>query len=66
MARSKTTTKTTPRPRPQRSQVARKEEMVPIRMTTEQKETLAAYARASGMGLSTWLLHLGLKAVKEG
>lgn len=57
MARPKTSTK------PRR---VTKDETVPIRMTTEQKRTLAAAAQAAGMGLSTWLLSLGIKAAKEG
>ena len=39
----------------------RKEFMVPIRMTAEQKETLAAAAEHRGLPLSTWLLTLGLR-----
>jgi uncharacterized protein (DUF1778 family) len=66
MARPKTSTKASPKPGPRRRKAVRKEEMVPIRMTTEQKETLASAAQAAGMGLSTWLLSLGLKAVKDG
>lgn len=62
MARPKASTK--PRSRPQRRKAVRKDETVPIRMTTEQKETLAVAAEAAGMGLSTWLLSLGLKAVR--
>jgi uncharacterized protein (DUF1778 family) len=62
MARPKASTKT---PTTRRKAV-RKDEMVPVRMTTEQKTTLAAAAQAAGMGLSTWLLSLGLKAAKKG
>ena len=51
--------------KPRQQRRVTKDETVPIRMTTEQKETLAAAARAAGMGLSTWLLSLGLKAAKE-
>jgi uncharacterized protein (DUF1778 family) len=56
--------KASPKPRPQRR--VTKDETVPIRMTTEQKKTLAAAAQAAGMGLSTWLLSLGLRAAKDG
>ena len=56
--------KTSPKPRPPRR--VTKDETVPIRMTTEQKATLARAAQEAGMGLSTWLLSLGLKAAKEG
>ena len=55
-----------PKARVQRRKAVRKEEMVPVRMTTEQKKTLAAASEAAGMGLSTWLLSLGLKAAKDG
>lgn len=44
-----------------RRKAVRKEEMVPIRMTKEQKETLAAAAERRGLPLSTWLLMLGLR-----
>lgn len=44
-----------------RRKAARKEEMVPIRMTAEQKSTLAAAAERRGLPLSTWLLSLGLQ-----
>jgi uncharacterized protein (DUF1778 family) len=61
MARSKTPSK----PRPQHRKAVRKDVTVPIRMTSEQKETLASAAQTVGMGLSTWLLSLGLKAAKN-
>lgn len=48
-------------PRIKRRKATRKEEMVPIRMTTEQKATLATAAERRGLPLSTWLLTLGLK-----
>ena len=44
-----------------RRKVTRKEEMVPVRMTTDQKATLVAAAERRGLGLSTWLLTLGLR-----
>lgn len=40
----------------------RKEETVQIRLTAEQKESLAHKAKARGLGLSSWLLSLGLSA----
>ena len=63
--RSMAPSKTPPKPRPPRRKTVLKEEIVPIRMTTEQKEMLAAVAQGAGMGLSTWLLMLGLKAARE-
>lgn len=44
-----------------RRKATRKEEMVQIRMTAEQKETLAAAAGRRGIPMSTWLLMLGLR-----
>jgi hypothetical protein len=44
-----------------RRKVTRKEEMVPIRMTAEQKTRLVAAAERRGVPLSTWLLMLGLQ-----
>lgn len=44
-----------------RRKATRKELMVPIRMTAEQKETLAVAAERRGLPLSTWLLTLGLR-----
>ena len=48
-----------------RRKATRKEEMVPIRMTTEQKATLAEAAQRRGLPLSTWLLSLGLREANE-
>ena len=45
-----------------RRKAARKEEIVPVRMTAEQKATLIAAAERNGLGVSTWLLTLGLQA----
>jgi uncharacterized protein (DUF1778 family) len=61
MARSKSSQE----PRLSRRKAVRKDETVPIRMTTEQKEMLANAAQSAGMGLSTWLLMLGLKAAQD-
>ena len=44
-----------------RRKATRKELMVPIRMTAEQKERLAVAAERRGLPLSTWLLTLGLR-----
>lgn len=48
-----------------RRKATRKEEMVPIRMTSDQKVTLVAAAERRGIPLSTWLLMLGLKEAHD-
>ena len=40
----------------------RKELVIPVRVTAEQKTTLTAKAKRRGLGVSTWLLNLGLTA----
>jgi len=42
-----------------------KEEVINVRMTKQQKETLDAAAANEGLGLSTWLLRLGLVASQQ-
>lgn len=37
-----------------------KEEVVNVRMTTGQKRLLENVAAREGLGISTWLLHVGL------
>lgn len=54
-----------PKASPKRRKAVRKDEMVPVRMTTEQKATLARVAQEAGMGLSTWLLSLGIRETKQ-
>jgi uncharacterized protein (DUF1778 family) len=39
-----------------------KEEVVNVRLTTKQKAALDAAAAREGLGLSTWLLRLGIIA----
>lgn len=41
--------------------VLRKEESIRIRVTTEQKEALTEAATRAGLGVSSWLLTLGLR-----
>ena len=48
-----------------RRKATRKEDTVQIRMTAEQKATLAEAAERRGLPLSTWLLTLGLKEAGE-
>lgn len=45
---------------------ARKEDSIRIRVTEEQKRVLTKAAKDSGVGVSTWLLTLGLAAAKGG
>lgn len=40
----------------------RKEATIQLRVTEEQKESLTAKAKRRGLGLSTWLLQLGMSA----
>lgn len=44
-----------------RRKAARKEFIVPVRMTADQKATLVTAAERNGLGVSTWLLTLGLR-----
>lgn len=39
-----------------------KEHVINVRCTTQQKELLEANAARKGLGISTWLLYLGLEA----
>jgi hypothetical protein len=40
----------------------RKESVIPVRVTKEQKAALTAKAARLGMGVSSWLLMLGMSA----
>jgi len=42
-----------------------KGQVVNVRLTAQQKQTLNAVAAREGLGLSTWLLHVGLRAAEE-
>jgi len=44
---------------------APKEEVVNVRMTTQQKKTLESLAASEGLGISTWMLHVCLRVAKE-
>lgn len=48
-----------------RNQRAQKDEVVNVRMTIEQKKLLEPLAAKEGLGLSTWLLRLGLVAANQ-
>jgi uncharacterized protein (DUF1778 family) len=43
----------------------RKEELIPIRVTREQRQRLKEAADRSGLDLSSWLRMVGLKAANE-
>lgn len=43
----------------------RKELIIPIRVTKEQKATLVAKAERRGLGVSSWLLSMGMSAPAE-
>jgi hypothetical protein len=51
--------------KPKRRKPVRKEENIHIRLTTEQKEGLTEAATRAGLGLSTWLLMLGLREMQR-
>jgi uncharacterized protein (DUF1778 family) len=54
------------RPKRRKTASARKEELIPVRLTKEQKVTLTAAAGRRGIGVSTWLLVLALaEAAKD-
>ena len=44
---------------------ATKEEFIQLRCTTQQKTQLKEVAAREGLGLGTWLLHVGLLAAQE-
>lgn len=49
-------------PRIKRRKEVRKEDSIRIRVTAEQKQTLTEAAERSGLGVSSWLLSVGLRA----
>lgn len=51
--------------RPKRRKQVRKEDSIHIRVTAEQKQTLADAAERAGLGVSSWLLAIGLRAAEE-
>ena len=51
--------------RPKRRKQIRKEDVIRLRVTTEQKQTLTEAATRAGASLSTWLLSVGLHAAEE-
>jgi uncharacterized protein (DUF1778 family) len=51
--------------RPKRRKAVRKEESVHIRVTAEQKATLAEAAGKAGLGLSSWMLMVSLREAQK-
>ena len=43
----------------------RKEAIINVRLTDEQKTTLTSAATKAGLGVSSWLLSLGLREAKR-
>jgi hypothetical protein len=50
---------------PVRRKAVRKEALIPVRVTAAQKRILVTAATKAGLGVSPWLLMLGLRAAKE-
>ncbi len=53
------------RKKPERRKEIRKEKSIQVRVTSAQKETLTRAADEAGLGVSSWLLMLGLQAAKK-
>lgn len=51
--------------RVKRRKEVRKDQDIRIRVTEEQKQTLTDAATRAGLGLSSWLLMVGLREAKE-
>jgi uncharacterized protein (DUF1778 family) len=52
--------------KPKRRKVVRKESQIHIRVTDEQKAALTEAATRAGLGVSSWLLMLGLRETQRG
>jgi len=50
---------------PKRRKVVRKEVSIHLRVTEEQKARLTEAAERAGLGVSSWLLMLGLRAARR-
>jgi len=48
-----------------RRKLVRKEDSIQIRLTADQKQTLTEAADRAGLGVSSWLLAIGLRAAEE-
>ena len=58
-------TKPKPKIKRRKPKALRKEESIRIRVSDEQKDTLTAAATRAGLGVSPWLLMLGLREAKK-
>lgn len=47
-----------------RRKEVRKEDQIRIRVTSDQKETLTQAAEVAGLGVSSWLLSVGLREAR--
>jgi uncharacterized protein (DUF1778 family) len=54
-----------PHPEPKRRKLVRKEVSIHLRVTEEQKARLTEAAARAGLGVSSWLLMLGLRAARR-
>jgi uncharacterized protein (DUF1778 family) len=54
-----------PHPEPKHRKLVRKEVSIHLRATEEQKEILTKAAERAGLGVSSWLLMLGLRAARD-
>lgn len=50
---------------PARRKKVRKDQVIAVRVTVDQKQTLTDAATTAGLGVSSWLLMLGLKAALD-
>ena len=48
-----------------RRKLVRKEDSIQIRLTADQKQKLTEAAERAGLGVSSWLLAIGLRAAEE-
>jgi hypothetical protein len=48
-----------------KTEKSHKEKMINVRCTEQQKTDLESVAARTGLGVSTWLLHLGLEKFQE-
>jgi hypothetical protein len=53
------------KPKPERRKAVRKEENIHIRVTSAQKEAIAAAADHVGLGASSWVLMLALREIEK-
>jgi uncharacterized protein (DUF1778 family) len=56
--------KKTPKKVHRKSDEERREDLIKVRVTSNERATLQGAADESGMSLSTWLRHVGLRAAR--